>query len=73
MVRKMRNYRERFPLKHDEENFTGHIEKHGRWYVASVREIPGANTQARTLAEARANLKEALTLILETNRRLRRR
>ena len=35
------------------------IEKQGRWYVAYVREIPGVNTQGRTLTKARANLKEA--------------
>lgn len=50
--------------------FTAVIEKHGRWYVAYVEEIPGVNTQGRTLAEARENLKEALKLILEENRRL---
>jgi predicted RNase H-like HicB family nuclease len=48
------------------------IEKRGKWYVAYVREIPGANTQGRTLAEARVNLKEAVKLILEANRSLRR-
>ncbi len=47
------------------------IEKRGKWYVAYVREIPGANTQGKTVAEARANLKEALKLILEANRSLR--
>lgn len=51
---------------------TAVFEKHGRWYIAYVKEIPRINTQGRTLAEARANLKEALTLILETNRDLRR-
>jgi predicted RNase H-like HicB family nuclease len=35
-----------------------------------VEEIPGVNTQGRTLAEARRNLKEALSLILLTNRKL---
>ena len=50
--------------------FTAVFEKRGRWYVAYVEEIPGVNTQGRTLAEARRNLKEALQLILETNRRL---
>jgi predicted RNase H-like HicB family nuclease len=49
--------------------FTAVFEKHGRWYVAYVEEIPGVNTQGRTLAEARENLKEALQLILEENRR----
>jgi predicted RNase H-like HicB family nuclease len=37
-----------------------------------VEEVPGVNTQGATLAEARANLKEALALILETNRTLAR-
>lgn len=50
--------------------FTSVIEKRGKWYVAYVEEIPGVNTQGRTLAEARRNLKEALTLIVEANRSL---
>lgn len=50
--------------------FTAVIEKRDRWYVAYVEEIPGVNTQGRTLTEARRNLKEALRLILETNRQL---
>jgi len=50
--------------------FTAVIQKRGRWYVAYVEEIPGVNTQGRTLAEARRNLKEALRLVLEANRQL---
>ena len=50
--------------------FTAIFEKHGRWYIGYIEEIPGVNTQGRTLAEARENLKEALQLILEENRRL---
>jgi predicted RNase H-like HicB family nuclease len=50
--------------------FTAVFEKHGRWYIGYVEEIPGVNTQGRTLAEARKNLKEALELILEENRRV---
>ena len=50
--------------------FTAVIQKKGRWYVAWVEEIPGVNTQGKTLAEARRNLKDALQLILETNRSL---
>ena len=53
-----------------EREFTAVIQKRGRWYVAYVEEIPGANTQGRTLAEARRNLREALQLILEANRQL---
>lgn len=37
-------------------------------YVAFVEELPGANTQAPTLEEARANLREAVELVLEANR-----
>ena len=48
--------------------FTAVFEKHAKWYVGYVEEIPGVNTQGRTLAEARKNLREALGLILETNR-----
>lgn len=37
-------------------------------YVAFAEEIPGANTQGETLEEARANLLEAVAMILEANR-----
>jgi predicted RNase H-like HicB family nuclease len=53
-----------------EREYTAVIEKHGRWYVAYVEELPGVNTQGRTLAEARRNLREALGLIIEANREL---
>ena len=39
-------------------------------YVAFVEELPGANTQGETLDEARENLREAVTLVLESNRAL---
>jgi predicted RNase H-like HicB family nuclease len=39
-------------------------------YIAFVEELPGANTQGATLEEARANLQEAVTLVLEANRTL---
>src|SRR3954467_7223645 len=39
-------------------------------YVAFVEELPGANTQGETLEEARDNLQEAVTLVLEANREL---
>jgi predicted RNase H-like HicB family nuclease len=37
-------------------------------YIAFVEELPGANTQGATLEEARANLAEAVELVLEANR-----
>jgi predicted RNase H-like HicB family nuclease len=39
-------------------------------YVGFVEELPGANTQGATLEEARANLEEAVELVLEANRAL---
>ena len=39
-------------------------------YIAFVEELPGANTQGATLEEARANLEEAIELVLEANREL---
>ena len=39
-------------------------------YVGVVEELPGANTQGATLDEARANLHEAIALVLDANRTL---
>jgi predicted RNase H-like HicB family nuclease len=39
-------------------------------FIAFVEELPGANTQGATLEEARANLQEAVSLVLEANREL---
>ena len=50
--------------------FTANYKKTGAWYSAWIEEIPGVNTQGKTRAEAKENLKEALLLILETNRLL---
>lgn len=37
-------------------------------YIGFVEELPGANTQGTTLKEARANLQEAVAMVLEANR-----
>ena len=39
-------------------------------YIAFVEELPGANTQGATLEEAKENLQEAVTMVLEANREL---
>ena len=39
-------------------------------YIGFVEELPGANTQGATLEEARENLQEAISLVLEANRAL---
>ncbi len=48
--------------------FTAVYRKSGKWYLGWIEEIPGANTQGKTLKETKENLKEALRLILQTNR-----
>ena len=47
---------------------TAVFEKVSEGYIGFVEELPGANTQAATLEEARENLSEAVTLVLEANR-----
>ena len=50
--------------------FTAVYRKVPQGYVGFIEELPGANTQGRTLEEARANLREAAQLVLEANRTL---
>lgn len=47
---------------------TAVFEKVPEGYIGFVEELPGANTQGATLEEARANLQEAITMVLEANR-----
>ena len=44
--------------------FTAIIERDENWYIAFCPEIPGANGQGKTQAEARGSLAEAIALIL---------
>ncbi|MDP3093454.1 MAG: type II toxin-antitoxin system HicB family antitoxin [bacterium] len=46
------------------KQFTAIYKKSGKWHLGWIEEIPGVNTQGRTLQEAKENLKEALLLIL---------
>ena len=50
--------------------FTAVFEQVSEGYIAFVEELPGANTQGATLEEARANLSEAVELVLDANRML---
>ncbi|MCD6232793.1 type II toxin-antitoxin system HicB family antitoxin [bacterium] len=52
------------------KQFTAVYKKRRKWYLGWVEEIPGVNTQGKTLKETKKNLKEALRLVLETNRLL---
>jgi predicted RNase H-like HicB family nuclease len=49
--------------------FTAIFERDGEWHIAYCPEIPGANGQGRTKAEARRSLADAIALILEDRRR----
>lgn len=49
---------------------TAVFEKVGEWWLGYVEELPGANTQGKTMDEARENLREAVQLIIEANREL---
>ena len=50
--------------------FTAIFQQVPEGFIAFVEELPGANTQGETLEEARENLTEAVTLVLEANRAL---
>ena len=51
-------------------NLTAIFEQVDDWWLGYVEELPGANTQGKTLDEARENLREAVQLIIEVNREL---
>jgi predicted RNase H-like HicB family nuclease len=53
-----------------DQNFTAIFEKVENGYVAFIEEIPGVNTQGDTLDEARANLTEALQMVMEVRREI---
>ena len=53
-----------------ENRFTAVFEKIGDWYIGYVKELPGANTQGKTIEEVRDNLREAIELVLKANREL---
>ena len=55
------------------EKFTAVFQRNGDWWIGYVEELPGANTQGRTLDEARENLREAVALVIQANRELARR
>ncbi len=50
------------------QQFTAVYQKKGKWYIGWIEEVPGVNTQAKTIKELKENLKEALILIIDSNR-----
>lgn len=53
-----------------ERVFTAVFENVGKFYIGWVEELPGVNTQAGTLEEVRENIREAIELVLLSNREL---
>jgi predicted RNase H-like HicB family nuclease len=53
-------------MMHNE--FTAIIERDNDWFIAYCPEVPGANGQGRSVEECRANLAEAIALVLEDRR-----
>jgi len=50
------------------EKLTAVFQKSPYGYIGYVQELPGANTQGKTLKETKTNLIEAIRLVLEANR-----
>ena len=50
--------------------FTAVYQKVPEGYIGFVEELPGANSQGASLEEVRANLAEAVELVLDANRTL---
>jgi len=51
-------------------NLTAIYQRIPEGFIGFVGELPGANTQGSTLEETRANLREAIVMVLEANRQL---
>ena len=60
------------PAFHSEELYdmtlTAVFVKVPEGYIGFVEELPGANTQGKTLQEARDNIREAIEMTFEANR-----
>lgn len=50
------------------DEFTAVVEPEDSWYIAHCAEVPGANGQGESREECLANLRQAITLILEHRR-----
>lgn len=52
------------------ETLTSVFEKSPQGYIGYAEGLPGVNTQGTTLEETKANLVEAIQLVLQANRQL---
>lgn len=53
-----------------ENTLTAIFEKVPEGYIGYVEELPGANAQGETLEEVKENLKEAIELVFQANRKV---
>jgi predicted RNase H-like HicB family nuclease len=49
-------------------NYTAIIQKTGTWWIGWIEEVPGVNSQGRTLEELLENLQSALGEAIEMSR-----
>jgi predicted RNase H-like HicB family nuclease len=49
-------------------NYMAVIQKHGKWWIGWIEEVPGVNSQGRTRKKLLENLRDALDEALEMNR-----
>lgn len=56
--------------KAQKATYTAVYVKSGAWYAGYVAEVPGVNTQGKTLKETKDNLLEALWLVLSAQREI---
>ncbi len=68
---------QRYGINHNErkvvrmrEKLTAVFRKSKHGYIGYVEELPGANTQGKTLEETKEHLIQAIQLVLEANRQL---
>ena len=59
-----------FPMKKRLKNFTVIIEKEDNYYVGSVPALKGCHTQGKTIDELLKNIKEAIELCLEVEKKV---
>ena len=52
------------------EVLTAVFEKSPQGYIGYIEELPGTNSQGRTLEETKDNVVEAIRLVLQANRQL---
>ena len=69
-MRKSARKKASVPNRGEKMSFTAVFLKVPEGYVGFVEELPGANTQGKTLKEVRQNLRESVHLVLEANRKI---